>query len=153
MQNKWKYIFTKRLVYAMAGQCQEIKVHPSASIPQGVYFPKIAVLCIPSHSCSMMTTLLHWEAGCLFPLLESNGLLYLPQPIELNKWYFMTSRLDHTKQFGFHLGSHSLRTYVLGDYRWHLKNLAPLRPLCWRYQWEKLHRVEKHEELQLFHSF
>lgn len=77
---------------------------------------------------SLLATLLHWEAGCLFPLLESNGLLYLPQPIELNKWYSVTSLLDHKEQFGFHLAL-TRSGYVLGDYRWQFKNLAPLSSL------------------------
>ena len=43
-------LYKSLVIHAMTSQCQGVKAHPSASIPQRMHFPKTAVLHIPPHS-------------------------------------------------------------------------------------------------------
>ena len=43
-------LYKSLVIHAMTSQCQGVKAHPSASIPQRMHFPKTAVLHIPPQS-------------------------------------------------------------------------------------------------------
>ena len=102
-------LYRSLVIHAMTSQCQGIKAHPSASIPQRMHFPKTAVLHVPSHSsCSDDTSPLR-SRFVFSPWILRTFVSVLTNTV--GEMCCVTSTLDHKRWFALHLApSHSGQT-------------------------------------------